>query len=85
MGKQYNFSVVLLITMVVDLYKIQAAIGSGGSQTSPNYKRKLLTAEEPDDKTVDFGLEGSEPDCRIFLSHTVTTLTWLKSHHLLVT
>ena len=85
MGKQCNFSVVLTSTMVVDLYKIQAAIGSGGSQTSPNYKRKLLTEEEPDDKTVDFGLEGGDPDCRVFLSHAVTTLTWLKSHHLLVT
>tara|TARA_B100000768_G_C10898963_1_gene216880 strand:+ start:244 stop:459 length:216 start_codon:yes stop_codon:yes gene_type:complete len=71
--------------MVVDLYRIQAAIGSGGSQTSPDYKRKLLSEEEPDEKTVDFGLEGSEPDCRVFLAHAVTTLTWLKSHHLLVT
>jgi hypothetical protein len=71
--------------MVVDLYKIQAAIGSGGSQTSPNYNRKLLTEEDTDDNTVDFGLEGGEPDCRVFLSHAVTTLTWLKSHHLLVT
>ena len=71
--------------MVVDLYKIQAAIGSGWSQTSPNYKRKLLTEEELEENTVDFGLEGGNPDCRIFLAHAVTTLTWLKSHHLLVT
>ena len=71
--------------MVVDLYRIQAAIGSGGSQTSPDYKRKLLSEEEPDEKIVDFGLEGGEPDCRVFLAHAVTTLTWLKSHHLLVT
>ena len=70
--------------MVVDLYKIQAAIGSGGSQTSPNYKRKLLAEEELEEKTTDFGLEGGEPDCRVFLAHAVTTLTWLKSHHLLV-
>ena len=70
--------------MVVDLYKIQAAIGSGGSQTSPNYKRKLLVEDESDDKSTDFGLEGDEPGCRVYLSHSVTTLSWLKSHHLLV-
>ena len=85
MGKQRSFCVVFASTMVVDLYKIQAAIGSGGSQTSPNYKRKLLIEEESDDKSTDFGLEGDEPDCRVYLSHSVTTLSWLKSHHLLVT
>ena len=72
------------IIMVVDLYKIQAAIGSSGSQTNANYKRKLLAEEELDEKTTDFGLEGGEPDCRVFLSHAVTTLNWLKSHHLLL-
>ena len=41
--------------------------------------------EELEENTVDFGLEGGNPDCRIFLAHAVTTLTWLKSHHLLVT
>jgi len=71
--------------MVVDFYKIQAAIGSGGSQTSPNYKRKLLIEEETEDKSTDFGLEGDDPDCRIHLAHNVTTLSWLKSHHLLIT
>jgi hypothetical protein len=85
LGKQRSFCVVFTSTMVVDLYKIQAAIGSGGSQTSPNYKRRLLTEEESDDKSTDFGLEGDEPDCRVYLAHSVTTLSWLKSHHLLVT
>ena len=69
--------------MVVDLYRIQAAIGSGGSQTSPNYNRKAPPEVAEDDGDIDFGLEGREPDCRVFLSHSVTTLDWLKSHHLL--
>ena len=69
--------------MVVDLYKIQAAIGSGGSQTSPNYNRKIPSEASEDDGDIDFGLEGRDPDCRVFLSHSVTTLAWLKSHHLL--
>ncbi len=69
--------------MVVDLYRIQAAIGSGGSQTSPNYNRKAPAEAVEDDDNIDFGLEGRDPDCRVFLSHSVTTLAWLKSHHLL--
>jgi hypothetical protein len=44
-----------------------------------------LVEEESDDKSIDFGLEGDEPDCRVYLAHSVTTLSWLKSHHLLVT
>lgn len=71
--------------MVVDLYRIQAAMGSGGSQSSPDYNRKApAEALLEDDGNIDFGLEGRDPDCRVFLSHSVTTLDWLKSHHLLL-
>ena len=71
--------------MVVDLYRIQAAIGSGGSKSSPDYNRKApAEAAVEDDGNIDFGLEGQDPDCRVFLSHSVTTLAWLKSHHLLL-
>ena len=83
-SKYCAFCVVLRFIMVVDLYRIQAAIGSGGSQSSPNYNRMApAEAEKEEDGNIDFGLEGREPDCRVFLSHSVTTLAWLKSHHLL--
>ena len=38
---------------------------------------------EQAEEDTDFGLAGPDPDCRIFLTHGVTTMFWLKSHHLL--
>ena len=37
----------------------------------------------PEEETPDFGLAGKDPDCRTFLYDGVTTMKWLKSHHLL--
>ena len=43
----------------------------------------MLRNRKDAEEGTDFGLLGPEPDCRIFLTHGVTTMVWLKSHHLL--
>ena len=76
-------SVVILFVMLQDLFKIQATLGGssgqGGVFLPPAEDAERKAAEEG----TDFGLLGSDPDCRIFLAHGVTTMVWLKSHHLL--
>ena len=39
--------------------------------------------EEQDEELTDYGLEGADPDCHIFGISGVTTMVWLKSHHLI--
>ena len=69
--------------MLQDLFKIQATLGGssgeGGVFLPPTQDTDRETAEE----RTDFGLLGPDPDCRIFLTHGVTPMVWLKSHHLL--
>ena len=77
------YIVVMLLVMLQDLFKIQAALGGSSGQGGvflPPHEDTELEAEE---EGTDFGLLGPDPDCRIFLTHGVSTMVWLKSHHLL--
>lgn len=47
------------------------------------YKAQEEEAPATEEEAPNFGLAGKDPDCRTFLVHGVTTMTWLKSHHLL--
>jgi len=70
--------------MLQDIFKIQAALGgSSGQGGLAMYKAQEEEAPAPEEEAPDFGLAGKDPDCRTFLVHGVTTMTWLKSHHLL--
>lgn len=69
--------------MLQDLFKIQAALGGSSSQGGAFLPPREHSAPEQAEDKTDFGLPGPDPDCRIFLTHGVTTMFWLKSHHLL--
>ena len=76
-------SVVILFVMLQDLFKIQATLGGSSGQGGVFLPRTEDTDREAAEDGADFGLLGPDPDCRIFLTHGVTTMVWLKSHHLL--
>ena len=76
-------SVVKLLTMLQDLFKIQATLGGASGQGGVLVPPTEDTDREAAEEGPDFGLLGPDPDCRIFLTHGVTTMVWLKSHHLL--
>jgi len=70
--------------MLQDMFKIQAALGGSSGQGGPGmYKAQEEEAPATEEEAPNFGLAGKDPDCRTFLVHGVTTMTWLKSHHLL--
>ena len=75
-------SVVILFVMLQDLFKIQATLG-GSLVRAVFFAAPEDTDREAAEEGTDFGLLGPDPDCRIFLIHGVTTMAWLKSHHLL--
>ena len=76
-------SVVILFVMLQDLFKIQATLGGSSGQGGVFLLRTEDTDHGDAEEGTDFGLLGPDPDCRIFLTHGVTTMVWLKSHHLL--
>ena len=76
-------SVVILCVMLQDLFKIQATLGGSSGQGSVFLPPTQDTDREAAEEGTDFGLQGPDPDCRIFLTHGVTTMFWLKWHHLL--
>ena len=76
-------SVVILFVMLQDLFKIQATLGGSSGQGGVFLPRTEDTDHGDAEEGTDFGLLGPDPDCRIFLTHGVTTMVWLKSHHLL--
>ena len=76
-------SVVIFFVMLQDLFKIQATLGGSSGQGGVFLPPAQDTDREAAEEETDFGLLGPEPDCRIFLTHGVTTMVWLKSHHLL--
>ena len=76
-------SVVILFVMLQDLFKIQATLGGSSGQGGVFLLRTEDTDHGDVEEGTDFGLLGPDPDCRIFLTHGVTTMVWLKSHHLL--
>ncbi len=78
-----SIPVVIDHVMLQDLFKIQATLGGSTSQGGAYLPMRENTAYEAEEEEADFGLHGSDPDCRIFLTHGVTTMVWLKSHHLL--
>ena len=69
--------------MLQDMFKIQATLGGSSGQGGVFTPPPEDTNPEAEEEGTDFGLRGPDPDCRIFLIHGVTTMTWLKSHHLL--
>ena len=69
--------------MLQDLFKIQATLGGSSGQGGAYLPMRDKITPEVAEEDTDFGLQGPEPDCRIFLTHGVTTMMWLKSHHLL--
>ena len=69
--------------MLQDLFKIQATLGGSSGQGGVFLPSPRDTESEAAEEETDFGLLGPDPDCRIFLIHGVTTMAWLKSHHLL--
>ena len=76
-------SVVILLVMLQDLFKIQATLGGSSGQGGVFLPPTEDNGREAAEEETDFGLLGPDPDCRIFLTHGVTTMVWLKSHHLL--
>ena len=76
-------SVVILCVMLQDLFKIQATLGGSSGQGGVFLPSADDAEREAAEEGTDFGLLGPDPDCRIFLTHGVTTMVWLKSHHLL--
>ena len=76
-------SVVILNVMLQDMFKIQATLGGSSGQGGVFLPPPEDTGSEAGEEGTDFGLLGPDPDCRIFLTHGVTTMVWLKSHHLL--
>ena len=75
--------VVILFVMLQDLFKIQATLGGSSGQGGVFLPPTEEIDREAAEEGTDFGLLGPDPDCRIFLTHGVTTMVWLKSHHLL--
>lgn len=69
--------------MLQDLFKIQATLGGSSGQGGAFLPLRESAETEAAEEVTDFGLLGPDPDCRIFLIHGVTTMVWLKSHHLL--
>lgn len=69
--------------MLQDMFKIQAALGGSSGQAGFGMYKEQEKNAPKDEDSPDFGLAGKDPDCRIFLAHGVTTMAWLKSHHLL--
>ncbi len=68
--------------MLQDMFKIQAALG--GSSGQGGFPAQRQNAPDSDkEESPDYGAQGRDPDCRIFLAHGVTTMVWLKSHHLM--
>ena len=68
-------------TMLRDLIEIQ----SSKNQTS-DFSEKYNNKDEPkNEKNSDnhFGLKTQETDQKIFLYNNVSTMFWLKSHHLI--
>jgi len=76
---------VTLFVMLQDLFKIQSTLGGSSGQGGAFLPPREQNMSEQADEDIDFGLAGPDPDCRIFLMHGVTTMVWLKSHHLLFT
>ena len=76
-------SVVILFVMLHDLFKIQATLGGSSGQGGVFLPPTEDIDHEAAGEATDFGLLGPDPDCRIFLTQGVTTMVWLKSHHLL--
>ena len=75
--------VVMVCIMMQDMLKIQAALGGQSGQGGGALGGGGVAAIDEQDEAGAVGLLGAEPDCRIFLSHDMTTLIWLKSHHLM--
>ena len=69
--------------MLQDLFKIQATLGGSSGQGGVFLPPPKDSDREATEEETDFGLLGPDPDCRIFLIQGVTTMAWLKSHHLL--
>ena len=69
--------------MLQDMFKIQATLGGSSGQGGVFMPPPEVTDPEATEEETDLGLLGPDPDCRIFLTHGVTTMVWLKSHHLL--
>jgi len=69
--------------MLQDLFKIQSTLGGSSGQGGAFLPPREHHAPDQAEEDIDFGLAGPDPDCRIFLTHGVTTMVWLKSHHLL--
>lgn len=76
-------SVVIPSAMLQDLFRIQAALGGSSSQSGTTLHQRFRDQEEKDEELTDYGLEGADPDCHIFGISGVTTMVWLKSHHLI--
>ena len=69
--------------MLQNLSKIQATLGGSSGQGGAYLPLRETNETESSQEEANFGLLGPDPDCRIFLTHGVTTMVWLKSHHLL--
>ena len=69
--------------MLQDLFKIQATLGGSSGQGGAYLPMRENIPSETEEEKTDLGLQGPDPDCRLFLTHGVTTMVWLKSHHLL--
>ena len=69
--------------MLQDMFKIQAALGGTSGQGGFGMYRAPEEETPIDEEAADYGLAGSNPDYRTYLVTGVTTMNWLKSHHLL--
>lgn len=69
--------------MLQDMFKIQAALGGSSGQGGFGMYQAPEEETPVDEEATDYGLVGSDPDCRTYLVTGVTTMNWLKSHHLL--
>ena len=69
--------------MLQDMFKIQAALGGSSGQGGFGMYKAQEETPASEEEAADFGPVGKDPDCRTFLVHGVTTMSWLKSHHLL--
>ena len=69
--------------MLQDMFKIQAALGGSSGQGGFGMYRAPEKEVPIDEEIADYGLAGSDPDCRTYLVTGVTTMNWLRSHHLL--
>ncbi len=69
--------------MLQDMFKIQAALGGSSGQGGFGMYQGQKEDIPVDEEATDYGLVGKDPDCRTYLVTGVTTMDWLKSHHLL--